>query len=168
MKLKWLQHTTAPGLGAERGQCRAQLPRRTQMGNDCLLPRCIACMCSAGGPSRWALLGARCCWTVHRHEHLSSWPSPLPKPGAVGGPRGTLRPDLMEGTHTLAKHQFDYLCNKHWCLQILHQCSVPLLAEERPLTGTKGPQPPAAAVKHPRANPQAAMTLKQSAADLKT
>lgn len=86
MKLKWLQHTTAPGLGAERGQCRAQLPRRTQMGNDCLLPRCIACTCSAGGLSRWALPGARCCWTVHGHRHLSPWPSPLPSLGLPEAP----------------------------------------------------------------------------------
>lgn len=73
----------------------------------------------------------------------------------------------MEGTDVLAKHQFDCLCNKHWCLQIPHQCSIPLLAEKGPLTRTEGPQPPPAAVKHPRAYPQAVMTLKQSAETLR-
>lgn len=167
MKLKWLQHTTAPGLGAERGQRRAQLPRRTQMGNDCLLPRCIACTCGAGGPSRWALPGARCCWTVHRHRHLSPRPSPLPQPGAAGGPRGTLRPDLTGRDRGSCKTPV-CLCNKHWCLQILQQYSVPLLAEEGRLTCTKGPRLAPAAVKHPRAYPQVDMTLKQSAEDLRT
>lgn len=52
---KWPRRAAAPGLGAARGQLRAQLPRRTQMGTDCLLPRCIACTCSAGGASQRAL-----------------------------------------------------------------------------------------------------------------
>lgn len=167
MKLKWLQHTTAPGLGAERGQRRAQLPRRTQMGNDCLLPGCIACTCGAGGPSRWALPGARCCRTVHGHRHLSPRPSPLPQPGAAGGPRGTRRPDLTRRDRRSCKTPA-CLCNKHWCLHIPHQCSVPSLAKEGPLTRTEGRQLPPAAVKYPRAYPRAAMTLEQSAEDLKT
>lgn len=95
-------------------------------------------------------------------------PHPCPSLGLLEAPGEHQGLTSLEGTDTLAKHQFDCLYNKHRCLQIRHQCSVPLLAEEGPLTHTEGPQSPPAAVKHPRAYPQAAMTLEQSAEDLKT